>query len=270
MYRFLLRPRWLGFHLLVVAAVVGMVMLGLWQLGRWEDRKDFNAEVRDRAAEPVVSIEEIATVDVEPDIVQWRTVTATGTYLPDEQVVVVNLSQQGASGVGVVTPFELGDGTLLLVNRGFVPDAAEVPAPPVGTVELTGRLRASQERRLGGLTEGDGELDEVFRIDVPRLAEQLPGPVLPVYLDLLASDPSEGDLPIPVPDPDLTEGPHLSYMVQWWIFATAVAIGWVLAVRRSVRQHRIDVGSSPGEPAAPPVSAAAGRTPPDSPPPAAS
>lgn len=258
MYRFLLRPRWIGFHLLVAAAVVGMVMLGLWQLGRWNDRKDFNAEVRQRAAEPIVPIETVTTLDVDPDTVQWRTVTATGTYLPDEQVVVVNQSQQGASGVGVVTPFELADGSLVLVNRGFVPGVAQIPAPPDGTVELTGRLRASQERRLGGLTEGDGELDEVFRIDVRRLAEQLPAPVLPVYLDLLVSDPSEGDVPIPVPDPDLSEGPHLSYMVQWWIFATAVAVGWVLAVRRSVRQHRLD------------VSAAAGRTPPDSPPPAAS
>ena len=42
-------------------------------------------------------------------------------------------------------------------------------------------------RELGGLTEADGELTELFRVDIPRLAEQLPAPVLPVYVDLLGA-----------------------------------------------------------------------------------
>ncbi len=60
-----------------------------------------------------------------------------------------------------------------------------------------------------------------------------------MYLDLIASDPpTEGDYPTPVPPPELSEGPHLSYAMQWFIFAAAVVVGWVLAVRRSIRTRR--------------------------------
>lgn len=277
MYRFLLKPRWLLFHLGVVLLIVLMVNLGFWQLHRWEDRKDFNAEVRARAVQPVVPVEQVVTADTDGDDVQWRTVTASGTYLADEELIVVNRSQDGFSGVNVVTPLELADGTLVLVNRGFVPTTLDVPPTPTGDVVVTGRLRETQERTLGQLTEGEGELTEIFRIDIPLLAEQLPAPVLPVYIDLLSTDPSQGELPVPLPDPDLSEGPHLSYMVQWWIFSLCVVVGWVLAVRRSVRQHRRDREAAalpPVTPEAPEpveavepatVSAPAGRTPPDSP-----
>ena len=269
MYRFLLKPKWIGFHLLVLALIVLMVNLGLWQKHRLEDRREFNAEVRARSSEPIVPVEEVVTDATDPADVQWRTVTATGTYLPDEQVVIVNRAQGGVTGVNVVAPLELDDGRLVLINRGFVPDTQPVPAPATGVVEVTGRLRETQKRSLGGLTEADGELTELFRVDIPRLAEQLPAPVLPVYVDLLAAEPEQGALPIPLPDPELSEGSHLSYMVQWWIFSACAAAGWVLAVRRSIRQHRIDLqaaatGDGAGTAAAS-VSEPAGPVPPDSP-----
>lgn len=270
MYRFLFKPKWLGFHLLVLALIVLMINLGFWQKHRLEDRREFNAEVRARSSEPIVPVEDVVTDDTDPADVQWRTVTATGTYLADEQVVIVNRAQGGVTGVNVVAPLELDDGRLVLINRGFVPDTEPVPAPATGVVEVTGRLRETQQRSLGGLTEADGELTELFRIDIPRLAEQLPAPVLPVYVDLLGAEPDQGALPIPLPDPELSEGSHLSYMVQWWIFSACVAVGWVLAVRRSIRQHRTDVakaaaGADGGDGV---VSEPGGRTPPGSPSPA--
>jgi cytochrome oxidase assembly protein ShyY1 len=267
-YRFLLKPRWLLFHLGVILLIVLMVNLGFWQLHRWEERKDFNAEVRARAGEPVVPVEQVVTATTDGDDVQWRTVTASGTYLADEELIVVNRSQDGFSGVNVVTPLQLADGTLVLVNRGFVPTTLEVPPTPSGDVVVTGRLRETQERTLGQLTEVAGELDEIFRIDIPRIADQLPAPVLPVYLDLLSAEPAQGEVPVPLPDPDLSEGPHLSYMVQWWIFSLCVVVGWVLAVNRSVRQHRRDreaAAVAGADADADDVSAPAERTPQDSP-----
>lgn len=253
MYRFLLRPRWLLFHAIVLVGVVGMVALGFWQRSRLDERRAFNAVVEARAAAPAEPVEAVIGppgTEAEPSAVEWRAVTARGTYLPDEQVVVVNRSQGGRAGVNVVTPLELPDGRLLLVNRGFVPGAGDdVPAAPAGTVDIAGRLRVSQERGFGGLTDPDGELTEVQRIDIERLAGQLPAEPLAVYLDLV--DPDQ-ELPEPIPAPELTEGSHLSYMFQWWFFASCVAVGWVVAVRHSLRTRR--------------VSAAAGRTAADSPP----
>lgn len=237
MHRFLLKPKWLAFHLLVVAAVVLMVNLGFWQLHRWQDRREFNDEVRTRAAMATVEFGEIVTTDVEPEEVAWRTATVAGTYLADEQLQVINRSQAGVPGVHVITPLQLDSGSLVLVNRGFVAATEPVPAPPTGVVSVTGRLHGSEARHLGGLTDPEGELTEIQRIDIDRIAPQLPGPVAPVFIDLVQSEPAQGSSPIPIADPELSDGPHLSYMIQWWIFSIAVVAGWVLAVRRSTRAN---------------------------------
>lgn len=239
MYRFLLRPKWLLFHLGIIGLVVLMINLGLWQLRRLDERKDFNAEVRAHAAAPVRPVEEVLPpgADVDPDQLQWYNVAATGTYLADEQVLGVNVSQDGVAGVDPVVPLQLADGRLLLVNRGFVINSATVPPPAEGTVQIVGRLRPPQKRGTGSLSDpAEGELSEVHRIDIERLQKQLDAPVLPMYVDLLDSTPPEpADLITPVAAPDLSEGPHLSYAVQWFIFSVAAIVGWVLAVRRSAR-----------------------------------
>jgi cytochrome oxidase assembly protein ShyY1 len=242
MYRFLLRPRWIGFHLLVAAGVVLMVNLGFWQLRRLDQRQDFNATVEARFDIPAAPLDTVLAEGT-PDEVEWRRVIATGEYLPDEQVIVVNRSQGGRAGQNVVTPMRLDDGRVLVVNRGFVPLGADVPAPPTCFVEIEGRARASQERRTGQLSDpGDGELAEVQRIDIPRLAQQLPGDVVEAYVDVLTSSPPEpAGGPQPVAAPELGEGPHLSYAVQWFVFAVCVVVGWVLAVRRSIARRRHDV-----------------------------
>ena len=233
MYRFLLRPKWIGFHLLVVAGIVAMINLGFWQLPTSRPRRDFNSEVEARTELPPEPLADVLASGP-PDEIEWRIVTFAGRYLADEQFLVVNRSQNGRAGENVVTPMELDDGRTLIVNRGFVPLSVDVPPAPNGVVEAEGRIRRSQERRTGQLSDpGDGELTEVQRIDIPRLAPQLPGEVVPVYVDLLASDPAEvAGLPEPVALPPLGEGPHLRYAVQWFIFSLCVAVGWVLAVRR--------------------------------------
>jgi cytochrome oxidase assembly protein ShyY1 len=156
-------------------------------------------------------------------------------------------------------------GVTVLVNRGFVPLGTPAPAPPTGPVEILGTVRPSQERRTGELTDDALALTEVRRVDIDQLAPQLPGEVAPVYLDLVVSDPPIAPTdPAPVPAPDLSDGPHLSYAGQWFIFAVFVAIGWVFAVRRSLRARRPDALTAergePGEPGSPSPASAATTT----------
>ena len=253
MYRFLLRPRWLGFHALVIFGIVVMINLGLWQLRRHDERQEFNAAVTEQIDRAVRPLNELAADD-DLEETEWARVTVRGTYLPD-QILVFNRSQNGRAGDNVLTPLVL-DGTdeIVLVNRGFVPLAFETPAPPGGEVEVLGRVRPSQSRRTGGLTDStEGSVSEIRRVEIDRIAPQLPGPVLPVYLDLIASDPAVaiGD-PEPILPPELDSGPHRSYAVQWFIFSAAVAVGWVLAVRKSIRTRKKvapDAGATPAEPA---------------------
>lgn len=236
MLRFLLRPKWIAFHVVCLAGVVGMLMLSQWQFHRLSERRDFNAEVRARTNEPVVDLSTIANPD--PTELQWRPVGVKGTYLTDEQVLIVNRSQQGRAGSNVVTPMRLDDGRVVLVIRGFIGLDQNPPAPPTGTVRVVGTVRAGEQRRTGQSADSPGELTEFLRLDIDRIAEQTDGEVMPVAVAVEASDPVDDASLTPLTLPELSEGPHLSYAIQWIIFAVAVLVGWVLAVRVSLRRRR--------------------------------
>lgn len=226
----------------MLGAIVLMVNLSMWQFRRLDERQTFNDRVNERIDAAPVALDDLVPSSAEIgddvlDAVEWRPVEATGTYLADEQVVVVNRSQGGIAGEMVVTPLRLDDGRILLVERGFVPLETAAAPPPEGEVTVIGRVRESQARRRGQLTDAaEGELTELQRLDIGRLADQLPAPAVPVYVELTQSEPAEaGPYPAPVLAPELTLGSHLSYAVQWIIFAICAAVGWVFAVRKSAR-----------------------------------
>ncbi len=239
MYRFLLRPKWIGFHLL---CIIGMVNLSVWQFQRLADRQEFNESVRERTQLEVVDVTGVE--NEEPTDLQWRPVGAKGTYLAEEQVLVVNRSQGGRAGSNVITPLLLDDGRIVIVNRGFIALDQSAPEPPAGEVRIVGTVRISESRRTGQSAEAPGDLREFLRLDLARLDDQIDGDVLDIWIAAEVSDPVDDPLLSPVALPELSDGPHLSYAIQWLIFAVALAIGWVLAVRWSISRRR-DPRSSP-------------------------
>lgn len=242
-----LAPKWFAFHLLVLIGFISLFSLGLWQLKRLDERQAFNATVEQRFDEPVVPLDALIPDGIVNDSeevtelansIEWRAVTVSGTYLPEYEVRVVNRSQNGRAGDNLVVPLQLDDGRVLLVSRGFVPLGVDDPKVPSIVIEVTGRLHPSQERSLLGAKDpAEGVLTEIQRIDLSRLDPQIPGDLLPVYMDLLSSVPPESrGIPEPVIAPDLSEGNHLSYAIQWFTFALAVVAGWVVALRVSWRR----------------------------------
>lgn len=235
MYRFLLRPKWIGFHLLCIAAVAAMVSAGTWQWSRHEQRQQFEQEVRDRTDADVAPLERLAGVD-DPAVLEWRRVEVTGTYVPDREFEVVNVSQGGTSGHDAVSALRLADGSLLLVNRGFAVGTTPLPAAPAGEVTVIGRIRTTQTAGTGQASDdGTQRLTQIRRVDIAALEQQFDEPVLPFYVDLLESTPAEHPSLQPVASPSLGGGPpHVSYTIQWFTFSVCVVVGWVLAVRKSV------------------------------------
>jgi len=245
-YRFLLKPKWIGFHLLVIVGIVAMVSFGFWQLRRLDQKQTFNARVEQRYDAAVVPLDALLVPRANVDDLEWRPVSVAGVYIPAGTVEIVNRSQYGVAGENTLTPMRLGDGRVLLVNRGFLPLDVTASIPPTGTVELTGRLRLTQVRTFAQLGDPDeGVLQVAQRVDIERLSQQIDGDVVPMYLDVFESSPAEAaPQPQPVIAPELGEGNHLSYAVQWFTFATAVGIGWVLAVRRSLRTRHPELQSA--------------------------
>lgn len=214
-----------------------MINLAFWQLDRHHERQAFNETLISRFDEPIVPLDTLLGQD--PGAIEWRTVSVTGTYREGADVSVVNVSQDGRAGYDPVSPLQMADGRVVLVNRGFLPLDATFPAAPAGTVTVTGTVRATAQRKAGQVADpGTGVLTEVQRIDIDRLDAQIDGDVVDVYLELLASEPPDAPALSRIASPDFTTGPHLSYTVQWFIFSAFAVFGWVVVVRRRLRTSR--------------------------------
>ena len=247
-YRFLYRPSWVFLHVTVVAAIVLMINLGLWQYSRYGERIDFNKIVSARIdAQPKQLqslLTELGTDGIEASDLEWLNVSVSGTYLDDQTLLAVNRSQEGISGVDPLTPFLIGGSSIdgdsgdqvVLVNRGFITQATATPKAPDGPVQLIARVRVSESRRFGELSDPTtGKLSEVINIDLPRLSQQIKNLNTEIYLEVLDSQPKDSPAIARIADPVLSTGSHLSYTAQWFIFSIFVAAGWVVVVRRKLK-----------------------------------
>jgi surfeit locus 1 family protein len=251
-YSFLWKPRWILSHLFVLAVVVAFVNLGFWQLRRLDERRTYNATVESRQDLPAAPLDELladgtTSTPEAVDEVTFRPTVVSGTYQTDQEVLIRNRTFDGVPGYWVVTPLLLDDGSAVAVNRGWVPFAPTSPdgpwpqfAPTSGRVSVEGMVRAPQARStglVGGPKDAEeGRLWTLSRVDVGRLQQQAPEPLYPLFVDLRTSDPAQsGDLPLPVPPPELGEGNHLNYAGQWFIFATLTVIVYPLLLRRVAR-----------------------------------
>ena len=93
--RFLIKPRWLLFTLVVGVAAALMVNLGFWQLRRLEERRSFNALVVARIEADPESLDPTwVGPNADPDAVEWRTVTLAGRYGLDTESLAATASYQ--------------------------------------------------------------------------------------------------------------------------------------------------------------------------------
>jgi surfeit locus 1 family protein len=266
-YRFLLKPRWILSHLFVLGMVVLMITLGFWQLRRLDERKTFNASLKAASKQPAEPIGTLllagaGSTHEQVESVRYRSASATGRYLVDQQVLVTNRTQNSAPGYWVLTPLDLGDGTALVVNRGWIPYGYTADgswadfAPPTGQVSITGAIEQPQVRSngvVGGPQDPpEGTLRTLARADVARLAQQVDEKLLPLYVNLQVQSPAQPDspgLPAVLPPPDFSdEGPHFSYAMQWFMFSAMTLIVYPLLLRRLARRrHQVEESDQAGD-----------------------
>lgn len=245
--RLLLRPRALFGHVLVVAVVAVLVAFGQWQLDRLDEVRTANALLEERiAATPIALPALLAEVGTDASALEFRRVSVTGVFRPDEEVVQRNRIQRGLQGLDVLTPLDLGDGRAVLVRRGWVPREFDTPPlteapPPSGVVTVTGILELSVDQpTFGARDPADGVLERVFHPDTTRLDRQMTGDLLPVVLRMDALPGADATtLPVAPEPPGLDEGSHLSYAAQWHLFALLAIIAygfwWRSRLRRATR-----------------------------------
>jgi surfeit locus 1 family protein len=230
----------------ILAACAVCVRLGFWQLDRLEQRRARNAVVQAGMSQPPRPIDAALAAEMrrDPTRLVYRRVTARGRYLPQGEMVLRARVEGGRPGVHLATPLLLdGDSAIILVNRGWVPapDAStppERPAPPAGTVVVSGTLQVVPVTEDGGSRSVSPRGDTTYRRMDLGTARRRVGPVLPMYVQLVPDSGAARALPVAVPPPPLDEGPHLGYAVQWFSFALIGVVGLFILLRSQRNERR--------------------------------
>ena len=241
LFRALFSRKWWWVTLLVLVGMGVLGRLGTWQLDRLEQRRAANAQLAAALREPPIEL----TADfspTDPAQLKDRLVFAQGEYDFIYQGIIKLQNFRGQAGAYVVAPLVLADGeTAVLVNRGWVPNAAttqlsELDEP--GVVTVNGYVGLSQSLTRARSSNGPPS-DELawFRLDIEQIQAQLPYRLLPVYIVEWADGEETAELPVHLNrEIDLSEGPHLSYAIQWFIFSLMLGVGYVFFVRRGINE----------------------------------
>lgn len=237
--------RWSGYVVFAILFAIACAFLSNWQFARNEQRTHANGLIANNYHAPAVPLSELleGTSGFDADD-EWRPVELSGEYLVDEQLLARNRSHGNTNAYESLLPFRLDDGRIIVVDRGWVepgyeadkPDA--VPAAPEGEITVVARLRPSEPLPRSGRSAPEGQ---VPTIHVPTIAASLGGEAISdAYALMDSEDPVPPERPHAIDEPEQDPGPHLSYAVQWILFAVMgfVFIGYM--IRTEIRAARED------------------------------
>jgi cytochrome oxidase assembly protein ShyY1 len=211
--------------LVAILLIAGCLWASQWQFHRGEDRKARNNTIEEHIKIPEV---ELTTLTSNVKLHEWRSVTATGRFDADEQILLRNRYFEGKYGYAVLTRFTTEGGDSIWVDRGWVAAGAsatiapETPPVPTGLVSIIARLRLDYSLPSGSFfalpINRDGEL-------ISKLNAQSGSSSEDYYLDLVSGSVPDLTPTAPAQIPSLSDGPHLAYAVQWILFAGLVVYG---------------------------------------------
>jgi len=238
-WKFAFTRRWAGYLALTILFAAVCSGLGVWQLAR---RAEALAEVSkidaNFEATPTPLAEALPDRSGFADDQKWLPVVMTGTYLSADELLVRNRPLNANPGFEVLTPLRMSDGTVFVVDRGWVPtgedqDAPDaVPQPPAGEVTVVARLKAGEPSLAGRTASGN----EIATINLSDVAKRVGAATYTGAYGLLDSeDPAPAERPIAVAKPERDEGPHLSYAFQWFVFGLLAFVGLGWAIREEYR-----------------------------------
>ncbi|GAA4154890.1 SURF1 family protein [Gryllotalpicola daejeonensis] len=242
-WTFVFHRRWLAYFAAAVIFAIACAFLSRWQHDRGLQAVAANELVARNFDSKPVPLEQVlpGTHDYSPGD-QWKRVTVTGTYLPSEQYLVRNRANDSGPGLEVLTPMRLADGTVFVVDRGWVPSPdkgvlpSHVAAPPRGTVTAVVRLQASEPRIASQKVLGKS----LGTIDLPTYAGLIGGDLYDhAYGQLDSETPAAAHelTPVVAAPPVADTGMHWSYMIQWLIFAAIGFFGLGYAVRLEYKKR---------------------------------
>jgi cytochrome oxidase assembly protein ShyY1 len=240
--RFLFKPGWIAFVLVVIAfAVACYTLLAPWQFRRNAERSLENTQIAASFANPPRPLGELVPAGTAPDpALAWRQASVRGRYLPSDEAVVRLRTVLGRPAFEVLTAFRTDDGQVIAVDRGYVRpgedrQVTEYPPAPGDTVTLVGRIQLDESDPGHRASFTSGGHRQLYAADSQLLAASIGTPVSPGYLELIDNQP--GGLGV-LPLPDTDSGPFLSYAWQWLTFGAMALFGLGYFIRLELLQRR--------------------------------
>ena len=217
--------------LLALALIALCLIAAQWQYHRGVDRHARNSMIEENIAAPIIPLEKAASKLSKNE---WRTVNAKGVFDASQTILLRNRYFEGKYGFEFLTLFTSSNGEKFWVDRGWIVagkdavTAPVIPATPSGTVEITGRMRLDTSLPRGSFfalpASGSGLISK-WNAQNEVVTEGY-------YLDLLNGSTAELTPNVTAQLPELSDGPHMAYALQWVFFAGLVGYGRIL-IRRS-------------------------------------
>jgi len=228
--------RWSGWLAIVVVFSIACALLSNWQFSRRQEALAAMAQVAKNYDATHVAIDNVATINSFKEANQWRTVKLVGHYLISNAVLVRNRPLDGQPGFLEVVPFQMADGRLIAIERGWIASDSNYnapksyPLPSQVDQSIIARVRPA-EPTLGR----SAPIGQLGTINIQELAKSQ-GIKDRIFTKLYARVASEELVmpqnPKPLAKPEMDEGNHLSYALQWIMFALMAVAALVWGIKK--------------------------------------
>jgi surfeit locus 1 family protein len=219
-----------------VPAFIVLLGLGTWQVQRLHWKENLIAERTARTTAAPIALppagRQLSAAEL--DDLDFRHATVTGAFEHAQEMYLAARTMEGSVGYQIVTPLRLEDGSVALVNRGWVPDTRKDPAKRAagqvsGTVTIDGAIRAPGVQHW---LQPDNEPAKNiwFWNDMPAMAAHAGIPadrLVPVFLEA-GPAPNQGGLPIGGQTHVILPNDHLQYAITWFALAIGLAVIYFL------------------------------------------
>jgi cytochrome oxidase assembly protein ShyY1 len=235
--------RWLVWLLVASLFAIACVFLSQWQFARRAEAVAKIELVSANFDKPAKNISELTELNKFDSANEWHPVSLSGKFLSDKAVLIRNRPYGGQAGFLQVVPFLLVTGEIVAVETGWLPTGSDnkepdiIPLPGQNQVEITGRIRPDEPT-----LNRDAPSGQLATINIEALIEKvrLVEPTYEAAYVRLSNSYNNSALPKIQPKPQLTEGNHLSYALQWILFALMAFTALWWAIRQELQIKKLE------------------------------
>lgn len=227
MFKNLTKPRWIALTAFLLIMIYLFIRLSDWQFDRYNTRIQNNEITTVALSSEPVNLTDLSQVS---ELKDWQKVSIKGEFINSDAKLLRRQYLESSLGFWVITPLKLDNDQVILVNRGWIPIAKssttqqEIPSSPKGDVTIIGYVQTLKDNRS---EPEDLPLNQINYLNSNNFSSQ---PLSTNFLQLASMSPMDNQVAI-IPLPELSNGPHFSYAIQWILFALMLPIGWYVLLK---------------------------------------